>query len=86
MVPIFFGVAIAKRRKQELSWMEAIKDAFRPTSEWCPKDPIIRKQYQEFLKEKDYIAPLQGIDNPAMGDSTDGHTTIKVDEIPQQRY
>ena len=91
MVPLFFGVAIAKRRKKELSWVEALKDSFRPTSKWCPSDPITRAQYLEFKRnysaESSSPANLQGIDNPVMDENSDV-PTIQVDssttDLPQK--
>lgn len=50
MVPFFMVVEIVRRRKGSLTTWEAIKDAFRPSAEWCPKDPTIHREYQQCLQ------------------------------------
>ncbi|XP_042205816.1 sodium-dependent nutrient amino acid transporter 1-like isoform X2 [Homarus americanus] len=62
MVPIFFGVELMRTRNGSASLWEAILKTFKPTAEWCPKDPILRQEYRQFIA-KDKPA-LEGIDNP----------------------
>nr|XP_045610357.1 sodium-dependent nutrient amino acid transporter 1-like isoform X1 [Procambarus clarkii] len=62
MVPIFFFVEVFRRRNSSASLWEAVLATFRPTAEWCPKDPILRQEYRQFT---DVNKPaLEGIDNP----------------------
>ncbi|KAK7081863.1 hypothetical protein SK128_003055 [Halocaridina rubra] len=62
MVPIFFTVELLKRRDMASNLWEAVLETFRPTADWCPKDPILRREYQIFItKDK---PELEGIDNP----------------------
>ncbi|KAK8728554.1 hypothetical protein OTU49_009013 [Cherax quadricarinatus] len=62
MVPIFFFVEVMHRRNDVSSLWQAIVKSFKPTAEWCPKDPLIRQEYRQFT---DVNKPaLEGIDNP----------------------
>lgn len=62
MVPIFFAVEVLRRRGITSNLWEAVKETFRPTSDWCPKDPILRREYRQFISKEKPV--LEGIDNP----------------------
>lgn len=62
MVPIFFVVEVLRRRHSADSLLDAVKETFKPTSDWCPKDALLRRQYHDFISTKK--PELQGIDNP----------------------
>ncbi|XP_071521737.1 LOW QUALITY PROTEIN: sodium-dependent nutrient amino acid transporter 1-like [Panulirus ornatus] len=62
MVPIFFIVEVIRRRNGSTSLWEAVKDTFKPTAEWCPKDPVLRQEYRQFIANNK--PALEGIDNP----------------------
>lgn len=62
LVPIFFSIEVFKQRSSADSIFEAIKNSFKPTSEWCPKDATLRQEYHQFI-EKQKQGP-EGIDNP----------------------
>ncbi|KAK8381554.1 hypothetical protein O3P69_018567 [Scylla paramamosain] len=63
LLPVFFVIEVVKQRSTSDSFLDAIKNSFKPTSEWCPKDATLRKEYHQFI-QKQNEGP-QGIDNPA---------------------
>ncbi|XP_064091113.1 sodium-dependent nutrient amino acid transporter 1-like [Macrobrachium nipponense] len=62
MVPIFFVVEVVRQKNTSSNLWEAVKNSFRPNSDWCPKSSSLRREYHEFLSAEK--AGLQGIDNP----------------------
>lgn len=62
LIPIFFVVEVVRRRDEADSLLEAVRSAFRPNADWCPKDAILRREYQEFKASHKPV--LEGIDNP----------------------
>jgi len=63
LVPIFFVVEVMRRRNSAGSVLDAVKEVFKPNSEWCPKDPALRREYHNFTSSSSK-PELQGIDNP----------------------
>ncbi|XP_068205011.1 sodium-dependent nutrient amino acid transporter 1-like [Palaemon carinicauda] len=62
MVAIFFILEVVRQRRTSSSLWEAVKNSFKPNSDWCPKSSSLRREYHMLLsKEK---SGLQGIDNP----------------------
>ncbi|KAK4305035.1 hypothetical protein Pmani_023058 [Petrolisthes manimaculis] len=64
LVPIFFIVEVYKRRNTEPTFLDAVKKTFVPASDWCPKDPVLRQEYLNFLASQNSNVELEGIDNP----------------------
>ncbi|XP_047480647.1 sodium-dependent nutrient amino acid transporter 1-like isoform X2 [Penaeus chinensis] len=63
LIPIFFVVEVMRRRDEADSLLEAMRNTLKPNADWCPKDPILRREYQQF-KASHEKPELQGIDNP----------------------
>lgn len=63
LVPAFFVVETMKKRNSTPSLWQAVLSTFKPTAEWCPKDPVLRQEYHKFISE-DQSSTLNGIDNP----------------------
>ena len=84
LVPIFFSVELVKQRSTSDTLLEAVKNAFRPTSNWCPKDATLRQEYHQFIQKQKEEA--QGIDNPmppveSSANLSSLHTSASKDNI-----
>lgn len=53
---------VFRRRDEAGSLLQAVKDSFKPNADWCPKDPILRREYRQFKESQK--PELVGIDNP----------------------
>ncbi|CAL4097561.1 unnamed protein product [Meganyctiphanes norvegica] len=63
LLPLFFGYTVMKRRSKAANLLEAVKQSFKPTEHWCPKDPVIMREYKALL-ESTRPPPIEGIENP----------------------
>ncbi|MCL4146132.1 UNVERIFIED_CONTAM: hypothetical protein GTU68_056566 [Idotea baltica] len=51
-VPALMIRSIVKNYNETPSFVHAFKKAFKATPKWAPKDPILLKEYEEFLEER----------------------------------
>nr|XP_053649624.1 sodium-dependent nutrient amino acid transporter 1-like [Cherax quadricarinatus] len=49
MVPILFLVEVARRLVGDASLWEALVKSLKASDEWCPKDPVLRQEYRNFI-------------------------------------
>ena len=61
MVPAFFCFGLYKNREVPY-FVDSFRALFRPTSKWCPSDPVVREEYKVF--KSGTLVPLRGVDNP----------------------
>ncbi|KAF2369074.1 Sodium:neurotransmitter symporter [Trinorchestia longiramus] len=61
--PALFLYEFIKRSKKSSSLLEALKDTFKPSKHWGPRDPSLRKNYRDFLAGNSPDVPMEGIHN-----------------------
>ncbi|KAA0194672.1 nutrient amino acid transporter 1-like [Hyalella azteca] len=64
-VPALFLYAYVKRYRKGMGLLESVKDTFRPSDKWGPRDPVLNRNYKDFLAGNNPAVPMDGIDNPA---------------------
>ncbi|XP_071521550.1 sodium-dependent nutrient amino acid transporter 1-like [Panulirus ornatus] len=52
LVPLVFLLEVKQRYADAPTLWEAVRNTFRPTPEWCPRDPTLRQEYQQFISSK----------------------------------
>ncbi|KAK7078185.1 hypothetical protein SK128_024257 [Halocaridina rubra] len=52
LVPIYFVVEFLKLGKKGMGFLQTLKDVFKPSPKWAPRERDLRREYREFLSSR----------------------------------